>query len=203
MIGPAVALRRIPMSRQDDVRPEFPSPHHGGIKIVQFKPQQYAVSVSEFRIADGAVMMIHTPVVQLHQQLAIRNQLLVLASAVPALAAQKTLVPATACFDISYTNEGLGTHSQRDCNATTAASLLTHPNFMTGAQDAYRLAGQILPGNPEAVNGLANLLEQTGRPTETPCLLEHSARQYPDNLKALENICPMFPWTAPPAKPAP
>jgi Flp pilus assembly protein TadD len=54
---------------------------------------------------------------------------------------------------------------------------------MSQAEEAYRLASQIVPGNPEAVSGLANVLEQTGRATEARRLLEDFARQYPDNAK--------------------
>ena len=87
-----------------------------------------------------------------------------------------------------------------DVNST--ANLLASHNFMSEAEAAYRLASQIVPGNPEAVSGLANVLEQTGRATEARRLLEDFARQYPDNAKELERIRSTFLWTGPPAKPA-
>jgi hypothetical protein len=87
-----------------------------------------------------------------------------------------------------------------DVNST--ANLLASHNFMSQAEEAYRLASQIVPGNPEAVSGLANVLEHTGRATEARRLLEDFARRYPDNAKELERIRCTFLWTGPPAKPA-
>ena len=110
MIRSTVAFGRVSVARQDNLRPEFLRAVQGRIKVFHLKPQQHAIPMSQFRIADGPVMMSNLPVVQLHEQLAIRNQLLVVASAVAALATQQTLVPATACFDIPNTNQRLWTH---------------------------------------------------------------------------------------------
>jgi hypothetical protein len=110
MIWSAVAFWRIAMARQDNLRPEFLSTNHGGIKIFDFEPQQDSIAGRQFRITDWAVMMIRVPAMQLQEQLAIRNQLFVLGSTVAAVASQKTLIPATACFDISNTNKRLWMH---------------------------------------------------------------------------------------------
>jgi hypothetical protein len=76
------------VASQDNLRAELLSTDHGGIEVLHLKPQQYAISMSEFRIPDGPVMMSNLPVVQLHEQLAICHQLLVMASAMAALASQ-------------------------------------------------------------------------------------------------------------------
>jgi hypothetical protein len=88
-----------------------------------------------------------------------------------------------------------------DVNST--ANLLASHNFMSQAEEAYRLASQIVPGSPEAVSGLANILDQTGRAGEARRLLENFARQYPENTQELEKIRGMLPVAGPPAKPAP
>ena len=87
-----------------------------------------------------------------------------------------------------------------DVNST--GNLLASHNFLSEAEAAYRLASQIVPGDPQAVTSLANVLEQTGRATEARRLLEDFARQYPDSAKEMERIHSTFLWTAPPAKPA-
>jgi len=100
MIWSAVALRRIPVARQGNLRQEFLGADYGRIKVLHFKPQQHSIPMSQSWIPDGAVMMTNMPAMQLHEQLAVRNQLRVLASTVAAPASQKTLVPATARFNI-------------------------------------------------------------------------------------------------------
>jgi hypothetical protein len=120
MIWSAVALRRIPVARQGNLRPEFLGAGYRRIKVLHFKPQQHSIPMSHSWIPDGAVMMTNMPAMQLHEQLAVRNQLFVLASTLAALASQKTLVPATAGFNISNTNQGLWTHSQFHSNSTPA-----------------------------------------------------------------------------------
>ncbi len=98
------------MPRQHYLRPEFLATDYGGIEVLHFKPQQHSIPMGQFRIPDGAVVMGNVPTMQLHEQLAVRHQLLVLASTMAALASQKTLVPTTARFDIANTNQGLWTH---------------------------------------------------------------------------------------------
>jgi hypothetical protein len=117
---------------QHNLRPEFLGADHGRIKVLHLKPQQHSIPTSQFRIPDGAVMMSNMPAVQLQEQLAIRHQLLVLASPVAALASKKTLVPTTARFDISDTNQGLGTHLQFHCSSKLARSR-THREWSCNA----------------------------------------------------------------------
>jgi hypothetical protein len=100
------------VASQDNLRAEFLGTNHGGIEVLHFEPQQHTIPMNQFRIPYWPVMMLNLPAVQLHEQLAIRHQLLVMASAVAAFASQKTLVPATARFDISHTDEGLWTHTR-------------------------------------------------------------------------------------------
>ena len=71
-----------------------------------------------------------------------------------------------------------------DANAT--ANLLAAHNFTAEAEQAYRLATQIYPGNPESVSGLAELLAQKGQQEQARQLLQDFARRYPDQQKLLE-----------------
>jgi hypothetical protein len=73
-------------------------------------------------------------------------------------------------------------------DASAAANLLAAHNFDSQAEETYRLATQLWPGNPECVGGLANLLAATGREAEAQQLMENFSKQYPDQRKALENI---------------
>jgi len=56
------------MTRQDDLRMQFCGAGHRGIEIVRFKPEEHAVSRRETGIADGAVVVLHIPPVQLQDQ---------------------------------------------------------------------------------------------------------------------------------------
>lgn len=98
------------MARQHHLSPEFPRPDDGRIKILYLKPQQHTIAMSQFRIPDGPVMVLNVPVVQLHNQLAVGDQLFVMAPTMAALTSQQPLVPATARLNISDTNKRLWTH---------------------------------------------------------------------------------------------
>lgn len=110
------------MPRQDDLRPKLLSTGNGGLKIFNFKPEQDSIAMRESGIPNRPVVMIYVPAMQLHEQLTVCNQLLVLVSAVTALASQKTLVPATARFNILNANKGLWTHGRFNFNATRPCS---------------------------------------------------------------------------------
>lgn len=71
-----------------------------------------------------------------------------------------------------------------DVNAT--ANLLAANNFTDQAEQAYVLASQISPGNPEPVNGLAKLLMQTGHTDQAQALLNQFVSQYPDQRSAVQ-----------------
>jgi hypothetical protein len=73
-------------------------------------------------------------------------------------------------------------------DASATANLLAAHNFDSQAEETYRLATQLWPGNPECVGGLANLLAGTGREAEAQQLIDNFSKQYPDQRKALENI---------------
>jgi hypothetical protein len=71
-------------------------------------------------------------------------------------------------------------------DAVAAANLLAAHNFGGEAEQAYRLATQLWPGNPESVGGLADLLAANGRESEARQMLQDYARKYPDEKKNLE-----------------
>src|SRR4051812_25643510 len=110
MVWSAPTLGRIAMAREDNLRAKLLSTANGSIEVLDFKPQLHPVPISQIRISDRPVVVFNFPTVQLHEQLAIGNQLLVVRSAVAALASQQPLVPATARFDIPNANHGLWAH---------------------------------------------------------------------------------------------
>jgi tetratricopeptide (TPR) repeat protein len=73
-----------------------------------------------------------------------------------------------------------------DVNAT--ANLLAARNFTTEAEQAYRLATQICPYDPQAVTGLAGILNRTGRATDAQALLDNFVRSYPNQRTAIETF---------------
>src|SRR5262245_19123190 len=62
-------------------------------------------------------------------------------------------------------------------DASAAANLLAAHNFDSQAEETYRLATQLWPGNPECVGGLANLLSATGREAEAQQLMDNFSKQ--------------------------
>ena len=81
--------------------------------------------------------------------------------------------------DTSATGSSYTMHAySHDVNAT--ANLLAAHNFTSEAEEAYSLASQMWPDNPEPVSGLAQVLAQTGHVDEAQNLLNKFAAKYPD-----------------------
>ena len=82
------------------------------IKVVDFKPEEHAISVGrDVWISNTTMMMLHIPSVQLKNQPATRDQSLILLAAMRTLTAEETLIPTTACLNIAHANKGLWTHT--------------------------------------------------------------------------------------------
>ena len=73
-------------------------------------------------------------------------------------------------------------------DTVAAANLLAAHDFRSQAEEAYRIAATVWPGNPEAVNGLADVLDRTGRGNEAQLLLEEFTRKFPDEQQALGQL---------------
>ena len=92
------------------MRLELVNAGQGRVEVVDFEPEEDAVSMGEVGIADGAMMMFHIPAMELHDEFAVGNELLVMRAAMAALAVQEPLVPTAAGFDVTNTNERLRAH---------------------------------------------------------------------------------------------
>jgi hypothetical protein len=77
-------------------------------------------------------------------------------------------------------------------DTVSAANLLAAHNFNAEAEEAYRLATQLWPENPESVGGLEGLLAAGGRQNEAQRILEDFNRQYPGRQKDLERVSSTF-----------
>jgi hypothetical protein len=96
------------MARLDDLSFYFPGTHNSDVEIVEFKPQENAISIRpKFGIPEWTVMVLHIPSVQLKNQCVTRDQSLILGTTMPALATKEVLIPATARLDVAHANEGL------------------------------------------------------------------------------------------------
>jgi hypothetical protein len=73
-------------------------------------------------------------------------------------------------------------------DVVSSANLLAAHDFNGEAEQAYRLAQQLCPYNPESVSGLADVLAGTGREMEARQLLQDFADKYPNQKKDLERI---------------
>ncbi len=88
-------------------------------------------------------------------------------------------------------------------DAVAAANLLAAHNFSAEAAQAYQLASQVWPGNPESVSGLADVLAASGRESEARQLLDDFAQKYPDQQTTLERLSAAthLVWTAKSSRP--
>ncbi len=106
------------MAGQDDLRLQLCGAGGGRIEILELEPQKHPVSAGEIRIANATVVMLHVPTMQLHDQSAVQDKLLIVVTPMTALAAKQALIPATARRNIADTNERLGLRKRAECNGT-------------------------------------------------------------------------------------
>ena len=73
-------------------------------------------------------------------------------------------------------------------DAVAQANLLASHGYNLEAEQAYRLASQLYPSNPESTGSLAAILAKTGHPDQARQILDDFQRKYPDQSQALEKI---------------
>jgi hypothetical protein len=88
-------------------------------------------------------------------------------------------------------------------DTVAAANLLAAHQFTAEAEEAYRLAAQLWPGNPESVAGLANILLKGGHEAEARQLIGDFNLKHPDQRKDLETISAIARTIAPASIPKP
>ena len=102
------------MFGKDDLDAHLSYALHDSVKIFYLEPQQDAVSVGlVVLVAYGAMMMFDFEAVQLKNELSVGGELLIVGTSMTASAAEQTLIPPAAGFDISDGDEGLRTHGNR------------------------------------------------------------------------------------------
>ena len=95
------------MPRFDHIHLQLLTTSNRGIEVVEFKPEENAVSVwPKLGIPERTMMVFDLPFVQLNQG-SVRDQTFIVRPAVPALAAKEALIPPAARFDVMHANEGL------------------------------------------------------------------------------------------------
>ena len=105
------------MGWQDHLGAELTGAFDGRVEVIHLEPQEHAVAVrAGVGVADGAVVVLYVPSVQLEHELLMGDQPLVLRSPVRALAVEQPLVPATAGLDVPDGDERLRSHG---ADATT------------------------------------------------------------------------------------
>jgi hypothetical protein len=110
MIGAAVTVGWIAVTRSYSLRLQVRGARDRRIEVVHFKPEQDAVSMCQVGVADGTVMVLHIPGVQLKDELAVQNEPLILRASMPTLTPEQILIPATAGLNIAHANQWLWTH---------------------------------------------------------------------------------------------
>jgi hypothetical protein len=107
VIGPAIALGRIAVARQNNFRLERLRTRRCRIEVRHLEPEQHAVAVRKRWIADLSVMMCHVPAMQLEDEPITVNEAFVVRTAVIAPYAEEPLIPAAAGLDIAYADQWL------------------------------------------------------------------------------------------------
>lgn len=134
------------MAWDDDFRAHFRRALHDQVEIVHLKPQQHSVSIwLVISVADRAMVMLRVETMQLKDDLALENQLLICAAAVIALAAEQPLVPSAACFYVGYGDERLWAHLgasvTQTCWFTIAAAWMNPAAGAVAAISSRQLGG--------------------------------------------------------------
>ena len=100
------------MAWHDDLSLQVLGACYGRVKVVEFKPEEHAISVGrDVCISDTTMMMLHIPSVQLKNQPTSRDQSFILLAAMRTLTAEEALIPTTARLNIAHANKGLWTHT--------------------------------------------------------------------------------------------
>lgn len=73
-------------------------------------------------------------------------------------------------------------------DTVAAANLLAASHFTTEAEEAYRLATQLWPGNPASVSGLAEILQRNGREAEAHQLVADFGQRFPEEMGTLQRL---------------
>src|SRR5262249_51592220 len=111
VIGSAAAIGWIAVPSHHDFNTHRLTAFDGRIDVGYFKPKRHPIPVRPLgRVADGAVVMVHQPGMQLQHETPIVNESLVFGPAVGALTAEQSLIPAAAGLHVAYADQGLGMH---------------------------------------------------------------------------------------------
>jgi hypothetical protein len=73
-------------------------------------------------------------------------------------------------------------------DTVAAANLLAAHHFTVEAEEAYRIAAHLWPGNPGSIAGLADILLRDGREVQARQLIQNFALKHPDQREDLERI---------------
>ncbi len=101
------------MRCKQNLRAKLRGPLDRGVEVVDFEPEQYAVSVGpDVWVPDRAVVVVHVPGMKLQDQSFAGDQALIFRPAVVTLAPQQLLIPATAGLDIGNGQQWLRPHQR-------------------------------------------------------------------------------------------
>ena len=100
------------MPRQYDLHAHFRGAPQYAVEIIDLEPEQHPVPVRPVSgVPEPAVVMLSFKTVELKNQLAAEDQLLILRAAVIASTPEKALVPFAARAHIADSDQRLGPHS--------------------------------------------------------------------------------------------
>jgi hypothetical protein len=110
VVRSAVAVGRVAMAGQNDLHTHFGRALHYRLEVLHLEPQQYTVAVRPVvAVSDGTMMMLGFKAVQLQDELAVLNELLIFTAAMSPATAQQSAIPSAAGFDVGDADERLRT----------------------------------------------------------------------------------------------
>jgi hypothetical protein len=111
VVRTAVTVWWIAKARLDNLCLQLCGAPNRGVEVIDFKPEEYAVSRRDTGISDEAVVMFYIPRMQLKNQTSIGHEPLVLRTAMVTATVKQTLIPTAACFHIADANQRLWIHT--------------------------------------------------------------------------------------------
>ena len=149
MIGAAITVWRIPMTRQDHLGSDGLGARNRGVDVFDLEPEQQPIAGGSIvGIADGTVMVILIPSVQLQHQLAAVDQAFVVRATMRALTVEQLLIPAAAGLDVVHTNQWLWIHRNQP-GTMIRWSLSRHSDQQSNIRDAAAQPQSMDPCGPD------------------------------------------------------
>jgi hypothetical protein len=148
---------RIAERSEDDLCTQLGGALGGSVEVADLEPQQHTIARRKAGIADGTMFVVDLPVVELENELAVRDEPFVVGTAMRALTAEEPLVPRTARFDIVNRDKWLGPHASMLWSAARHAARPGYEGCASVPLNARTVAGGAVARNDSTIASITNV----------------------------------------------